>query len=40
MTTLAARAVMDFFRTGVRYEFEMTWNDVLQVQYRVVEKVA
>ena len=27
-------------RALLRYEFEMTWNDVLQVQYRAVEKVA
>lgn len=37
LTTLAARAINDFFSTGVCHEFEMTWND-LKIQYRVQEE--
>lgn len=33
LSTLAARAIVDFFLQGVLYEFEMTWND-LHIQYR------
>lgn len=32
LSALAARAITDFFRLGTRYEFEMTWND-LMIQY-------
>ena len=33
LAALAARAITDFFRTGICHEFEMTWTD-LKVQYR------
>jgi molybdopterin-synthase adenylyltransferase len=32
LSSLAARAVTDFFRTGLRHEFEITWND-LNIRY-------
>jgi hypothetical protein len=32
LTTLAARAITDFFRSGSRHTFEMTWND-FKIQY-------
>lgn len=35
LSALAARALTDFFLLDLRYEFEMTWND-LNIQYRVL----
>jgi hypothetical protein len=32
LSALAARAISDFFRLGLRHEFEITWND-LKIQY-------
>lgn len=32
LTSLAARAITDFFRTGQRADFELTWND-LKITY-------
>jgi hypothetical protein len=32
LSALATRAITDFLRDGMQYEFEMTWND-LKVQY-------
>ena len=39
LATLSARAITDFLRTGIRHEFEMTWND-LKIQYRALDEGA